>query len=338
MRNVFLLGAGFSRAVSVEMPLTDQLAENDAIKSFRGRALVRSTGVESILTLLSESQPWLTEDENLRNRADFIQFAQTVNHTIRNYQMSAIRDTGSPPDWLTSLVLKWSQDEETIITFNYDTLVEKAITHSFKQDYQQVPSSDLAWAHSAAYEVPIPRITTRSGLDGLSKSLAPPERLPRLIKLHGSLNWYYSGSEPSFGEVIYDIGIRPFWESSADDRKIGDMSRFSAGKVPLIIPPTSGKSSFFTNETVRGQWTSARRALEEADRIVIIGYSLPPGDHMVRFLLEYACAPRAGKPSKAVVAVNPDAIVSRMLQKLLGCDVKPYLTVEDFTADYVNIA
>jgi|ERR1022692_3368433 hypothetical protein len=116
MPDVFLLGAGFSKAVSREMPLTNDLAENDAIKSFIGRTLVRSKDVESILTLLSESQPWLTEDENLRNRADFIQFSQTINYTIRDYQMAAIREgNGSPPDWLASLVSKWTENKATIL-------------------------------------------------------------------------------------------------------------------------------------------------------------------------------------------------------------------------------
>jgi hypothetical protein len=77
--------------------------------------------------------------------------------------------------------------------------------------------------------------------------------------------------------------------------------------VPLIVPPTLNKSLYFNNETVRSQWILARRALADAARIFIIGYSLPRGDLMVNFMLALI------ESGATVVPVNPDASLSERL-------------------------
>jgi hypothetical protein len=45
----------------------------------------------------------------------------------------------------------------------------------------------------------------------------------------------------------------------------------SLDKVPLVIPPTTGKSGFFNNESVRSEWAAARNGLR-ADLVYFVDY------------------------------------------------------------------
>jgi hypothetical protein len=105
----------------------------------------------------------------------------------------------------------------------------------------------------------------------------------KLIKMHGSRSWLYSGRESFYGEVIYDLGGTRGWKPHVSSRR--EMA-LAVDKVPLVIPPTTGKTGFFNNETVRSQWSQALEELRLADTIYVIGYSFPPSDAMTRYLLQ----------------------------------------------------
>jgi len=55
--------------------------------------------------------------------------------------------------------------------------------------------------------------------------------------------------------------------------------------VPLIVPPTSTKSPYYANMSLRAQWRSAYRSLQTAQRLVIVGFSLLATDLQVRHFL-----------------------------------------------------
>jgi hypothetical protein len=138
-----------------------------------------------------------------------------------------------------------------VITLNYDTLLEWALSHVIiggggYLDIRSVLGIELQ---------------SSAGQLGVSET---PTAL--LLKLHGSTNWYYSGSESYYGEPIYD--------------------RRLPGKVSLILPPVASKNLYFNNELLRGQWALAARALAGAERIFCLGYSLPATDLTIRFLLQ----------------------------------------------------
>ena len=153
----------------------------------------------------------------------------------------------------------------------------------------------------------------------------------RLAKLHGSINWYYSGAESFFGETIYDVGIRPEWGSSTEDKFL-TKSHYVLDKVPLLVPPTSSKNAFFANEAIRGNWRSARSYLEDAEEVVVIGYSTPASDLMARGLLS------ATSPAK-VTLVDIDTTLPERYKSFLKGDtidatfVRPERALESYIED-----
>jgi hypothetical protein len=103
----------------------------------------------------------------------------------------------------------------------------------------------------------------------------------------------------------------------------------TAGLVPFVVPPTSGKSSFFDNLTIRDQWRQAQEQLALAGRLVVIGYSLPATDTLSHTLLGTS-VPGACE----IDVVNPDRTVAAAISDILpGRSVRNFNSLEHFVAE-----
>lgn len=140
-RTVFLLGAGFSLAVSDHMPLLAHLGlaisrrfrEDDRLRRLLfadeetaiDAGLIPLGNVEVWLSALSVDQPFLTLSENLARRALAAELAVVIAHHVEQCQQAAMIDPMQR--WLMRLVAAWHYSTSTVITLNYDTLVETAV-------------------------------------------------------------------------------------------------------------------------------------------------------------------------------------------------------------------
>lgn len=309
---VFITGAGFSRAISDHMPLlrgmSDRVFPADMLADPALTSLVPN--FELLLTYLAEDNPWLSESANLSNRARFLSASRALARVILGAEADAL--TNPLPSWLDSLIKEWHERQVTVITFNYDTLVEKAYTAT-------IPPLPLHTRdHQEIYGIPVPDIRSRMS----SRYGREARETFRYLKLHGSVNWCYSGAQMFFGETIYDLQIREGW-SSASAEPEDDLETKAPEKVHLVVPPTTTKSALFNNEVVRSQWRLARTVVESARAIYCLGYSLPETDQMVRYLLGTM------PTGKLIVPVDTSSSVATRYARLL----KPHRV----TGDYVGV-
>lgn len=326
-RDAFLLGAGFSKAVSEHMPLMDDLGQ--VPMHFRGdwpRGLIRSMNFEELLTFLSTNQPWLSEADNLHNRATFLETSQQIAGRLAIQEGKTLSDP--IPDWLLAFVARLHDDGASVISLNYDTLIEHAWT---EQRRQEEPELNAVASHASLYAVPIQSALARTRL--VRDPYAGSETL-RLMKLHGSTNWCYSGSEMATGEEIYDRGLTPGWRVAELPR---DVREASIDKVPLLVPPTLGKSPFFVNETVRSVWKVASRSFRESERVFSLGYSLPESDHNMLGLLRSSL----GRDYQSIHVINRSEDVGLRYERMLNVVTKvdtTYATsgVSAFVNDYLD--
>jgi hypothetical protein len=101
-----------------------------------------------------------------------------------------------------------------------------------------------------------------------------------LLKLHGSLNWYSIHKSVNLSpNAMFD----PSRNINLTRRKrIHTQMNYISGQkrkktLPLIVPPVTHKSAIL-HDMVRPLWGKAEKALENADEILIFGYSCPPLD------------------------------------------------------------
>ena len=94
-RDAFLLGAGFSCALSEVMPDTKALGREVASRlTHAGHSTellygLYSGNFEAWLTQLAEGRPWASEADNLRDRAMFLEASSLVADIIRMAQRQA---------------------------------------------------------------------------------------------------------------------------------------------------------------------------------------------------------------------------------------------------------
>jgi hypothetical protein len=284
--------------------------------------------VERLLTYLSQDQPYLRPHENLSQRALFLRLATGLAEVIGEIETEA--SSVDPPEWLLRLVSRREHDHATVATFNYDTLVEKAFLSLLPTDRK---SPRRHHTHRAIYGAPILPGDARRGFtwgEGGGEAFA-------YLKMHGSLNWYFSGAATYYGEPVYDRPV-PQWGKPWPAPDLSTWVRkFLPDKVPLIIPPTTMKSDWFSNELVRGQWLMLGEALRSSDRLVCIGYSLPATDSMTHALLATTSTGRE------VLVVDRSTSCAPHYQRLLhAAKVNSEYTgddaVERFVEDYCSTA
>lgn len=102
-----------------------------------------------------------------------------------------------------------------------------------------------------------------------------------LLKIHGSLHWLYC---PSCSRLRVNIArtrayfIKGIWNREQPCESCGSFLQ------PVMITPTHLKD--YRNPHIARVWYEAERALRSADRVIIIGYSLPHDDIEVAYLLK----------------------------------------------------
>jgi hypothetical protein len=175
--------------------------------------------------------------------------------------------------------------QDTVISFNWDTLADATLDLLDTVQYRNYTRmmSD-------------PRIRPDSGL---------------FIKLHGSVNWWTCPNtlcrnhrsivlQHDPGEPPGRRTSRPLWDESE-----GKCSLCGKRLEPALVPPTSRKLLDRGSQFHRF-WMHARKRVLDADRLVVIGYSLPITDVHAEWLLREATL--YSRPPHEVILVDPETI------------------------------
>jgi len=98
----------------------------------------------------------------------------------------------------------------------------------------------------------------------------------QLIKMHGSINWAYCDSCQDVQEFDLLELKRIYEEDKLSYPVIGICKKCGGLRRPLLIPPLSFKFLMFPH--LIDIWNSARQSIEEADYLIIVGYSFSEAD------------------------------------------------------------
>ena len=313
MGDVFLLGAGFSRAVSAKMPTMKDLFEQlkpliGQVNGFSKEAYEHADGnVETLLSYYAIRSPCDDSIEVLRKqRVAEILVREIANRLWTREELGA-KDGLNPNG--EKLVAKWRKQRSHVLTANYDMLVERM--------------DGAMWNNVALslYPIAITSARSRGGHD--SHGLPSADSLT-LYKLHGSISWYKSADESSSSPIYGVSGENPMFD--VDGKLVGDL-KMVGDKRRFIVPPVLDKSTLLSHESICNLWWQAKEyALSRADNLYVIGYSLPETDMAMRTLLwEGRRSEKGGLLPKIplyVVDKNP-SIVNRY-KNMLGAyyDVK----------------
>jgi hypothetical protein len=139
-----------------------------------------------------------------------------------------------------------------IFTLNHDFLIETAL-NNFNITYNLGfgnPVNDVCYWHP--------------------KLLESFDTKVRLLKLHGSINWFqFPQNEYSFGPV--SVGIPTDWDIWHTHNPFGEMQTPAGGR-PLFLAGTFNKMLHYTHDIFADLYYHFRRSLKTIDHLIICGY------------------------------------------------------------------
>ena len=183
-----------------------------------------------------------------------------------------------------ALWLKKRMRRNSIITLNYDALMEQAL-------------EDVIHKQSFTYGDPWHKPIDQYQI--------------KVLKLHGSINWgicskfkshTWAEKTISLTSTTRQPDIFHMNPSSKIYRMRCPRCQSPERKLePFIVPPTWNKGSY--GRPLQQVWKGAFEEIKQATRLIIIGYSLPETDSYFKYLL--ATSLSENRPLQQIIVVDP---------------------------------
>jgi hypothetical protein len=220
----------------------------------------------------------------------------TVYGDIGTQIAHAVNALDDPGEYTIRDVLRRVVEDDCVVSFNYDTLVESLLV-------QLLTRSD------GPKLIQAPRVH-RSGAVHFAKP-------------HGSVTWNRYARDaiddnggPKLTPVLDPAAIMQSEFETDAARKVDPLV---VGAVPMkseLIMEVGQASNASAHPVVMKQWRTFLRAIAEADELCVIGYSFPPEDAYGRFLIRQA-ARRRQRPIHRVELYELDECVTRVRDSIV---------------------
>lgn len=193
-------------------------------------------------------------------------------------------------------------------TFDTDVYTHFALLLSGQYDDQDKLPSRSSAVITFNYDLVLDDALVRIGakpdyrlVDAKSEEPAQGSTSVPLLKLHGSTNWAICGR----CDRVHVLGEK----ATADPREFRSTPCDECGETGLrllLVPPSWDKSEY--SKVMQPVWKSAIEELKAATRICVIGYSMPETDAFFKFLLSLGLA----ENDRLYKLVVVDYVVSRL--------------------------
>ena len=317
-REVFVLGAGFTRAFLPDSPLmvddydAATLAENFNNFPLASRILDRERSrdsqghinIERLLTRLDGGMPY---DQGQGAFEELGLLTSEVKLAFLG-KIKQARDGEYYATEMAKFAEHCLRQNINCITFNYDDILDEALWKFRADERAQSPSwhpDDGYGFYCAPSILNVANISQAAG--NFHSSIL-------YLKLHGSINWYskLGHTQPYFANAI---AHHEPWSPYASEQKLLGIQNETLDRhlepEPFIVPPVLMKSVIVEEPILRLIWNRAFRALQEAEKVTFIGYSFPLTDIAVRTLFEEALH---DLPRYHLHIVNLEATASKQAQ------------------------
>ena len=303
--SVVILGAGFScAATDGRMPLMSNFFKG--IDRVRYSLLVRfveavegdidSANVETVLLALDQigmspssvlegwAEEWGDEYEQIREQLTWC--------TLDRLKCSLEISDGN---WAANM-LDGCGPNTTVITVNYDNIAESIL------------SNRPGIIHHGA-QMNCPHCKMRYLLyracscDG-RYSIDDDVWRGALLKLHGSIAWKRCLNKRccNYECLVADEQCRPFEPCTCHD--------CCNECAPVMVMPTMSKNLKEIPE-IGVMWQAARKALAEAESILIFGFSLPSSDELLTQMIKSSIKSKNRLARVGIIDLNPEEIIER---------------------------
>lgn len=303
---VYVLGAGFTRAFVPKAPL---LVDDYGIPDLRQRFDSFSHAAAILDDALAECSGGYVDLERLMTRLSGMPYDAVdarrefalLETALRQSLVERLREAKKGKvDWekLKAFARLARKDKASIVTFNYDDVLDEALWRDAETPIENQPPDLHAWHPDGGYGF----YCRPSSVCVADSPMYMNETHSLVLKLHGSINWRSRLGE---GTPRGPAGIlhHEEWLSPRVRFQQPDYSRIESHLEPdpFIVPPVLVKAELAVHPVLSVVWTLAYERLKAAKTVVFIGYSLPVTDLASRTLFGETIRDQA---SRSVQIVN----------------------------------
>lgn len=181
--------------------------------------------------------------------------------------------------------------ETSIITTNYDCCMDEALASNQLEIKTSIDSK-----------------INNNSKDGIE-----------LIKMHGSINWAYCESCQYTREFNLSKMKETYLEDSASYPVIGICPKCTGQRRPLLVPPLSFKFMMFPS-LIR-LWNSAREKIENAEYLIVIGYSFSDADNYITKIVSLSMSMN---PNQKMIVVTKDSELVELLRNKFSVSIESF--------------
>ncbi|MBO7430951.1 MAG: SIR2 family protein [Spirochaetia bacterium] len=264
-KRIYVLGSGFSKSISKDMPsmkgLTEELRKAEDNKYPELMEFIQNlkkktnysrelTSMEAVCSLILGRDIFYNSTVNLHYQILQNQLVHWLYDKIDNAAKTVDPDKEEAiKQFITGCVYPKDGRKALVITFNYDLLLERLFASMpdfpFCLDYVVQLNSYFNEKKSHVGKDPFP-----------------------YLKLHGSFNWFRSP-----GSLVCDIDNVYLSEEHGYSRNL-----IHHNDIPVFVPMAFSKQSYLEGSFFNVLWNIAQRYLEMAEEITFIGYGFPITD------------------------------------------------------------
>ncbi len=302
---VFFIGSGFTKAVVNAAPLGNQFfikafdpkshianhPQLKRVKTFIEKIYFPLKGenypnIEDVLSLIDytiQKKDVLSKDYSFNDliiiRSDLIYLiGKVIQEALEKMpEEGTNRKLGEKFVEKLQELLKFSKI--SIISTNYDLIVDNALIVKLKScNYGIKLRYNLPDIYNTKAESrPYGNVGWNFfGLKGTINNIGLP-----LLKIHGSLNWFYC---PKCDELDITIGEKGIIDHIESESKIFCVNPYCTSSYePLLITPTMHK--MYDNQFLQKLWQLSEEKISQAHKLIFIGFSLSDADYHIRSLL-----------------------------------------------------
>jgi len=173
---------------------------------------------------------------------------------------------------------KYVKEGDMLLTFNYDLLLDQALWDA------------SLWSPHKGYAV--------VNNDDIPEEFKKRNSKITYLKLHGSVNWIKT----------LDFYSWEYYDKATGESYFKDVSNLQNKVIPGWVGNQSGSIFYPTYlknldkaDIIKKLWAKAFKEIQKAEKVWIIGYSIPDADILAHFLL-------MNMPASAdIIIINPDA-------------------------------
>lgn len=316
---MFVLGAGVSASCGIPVAqnilraAVDRLENSDIAARDKihklldylypsfSTALRNYPNIEDFMNLLEMAQQVNSEDfikSSIWPVEDLKEVEAGVLQSVTDYLWAQMKHCDLDP--LKKFVSHVLRPRDTIVTFNWDVTLERALSEDDKLNFWYEPTTDVL-----------------------------------LLKPHGSIDWFRPDKLPA--EIAKSALRKIDDELSVYPEFTLAKHKTMKTQPPVIVPPIAQKD--FTGSFFRQTWKRVYRAVSRATEVYFIGYSLPKEDQFARLVLSRALrnntlrANRGEKKGLIMRVVNPDETAQQTFIRLVGVGAETHFDFYPTTFD-----